>query len=237
MFRFLTLVVLIALAGLFGYFAWASDAQFRTGLMTNAFWTLVGIIATTFLLEALLKRDVRNRRRRDSEFAFRTFSGTALASIGRIVGLDCASAEAPLEAALQDNRRFAEAALALAAKIRAADAIDGPLYDRTYLDVGSKLRDLSMGHVRTFSRNKQEMLTHFGELQDLGQGWRYRSSLRDGAGDTVPDYLSDGEKERLVEGRRQDREEVLTLSRTTADYLVRIADVVAAGGTLGASAD
>jgi len=59
-------IVLAIIAAILGVLAVRHDATFRVTLWSQLFWLTVGTIATTFLLNAILERDLLSRHpRRD----------------------------------------------------------------------------------------------------------------------------------------------------------------------------
>lgn len=165
-------IALSLLAVVFAVLGCRLEAAFLSNLWSQLFWLVVGTLATTFVLEAVLQRDAQVRQRSRDAFAFRTFSANMMNALQEIVGLDPKN-ETLFEAALSGDKRFEAVAAAVAALIKRSDTFEPSIYVRYYLDVASGLRDLSKNYIRLFSENHKEMQEQYRELNELASHWNY----------------------------------------------------------------
>jgi hypothetical protein len=234
--RLLILTILLLLAATLGFFALKTDPQFIPGLASQAFWMFTGVILTTFLLDALLKRERTTRERREQEFAFRSFTAFTLDAISSVVKLPAGSAEPVLEAAISGNRAFDQAIKPLVAQIESSIEVDGAAHSDRYLEIASRLRDLAFQHPRLFSRSEREMLAHFRKLHALAERWRYHDVLSRAGAAVVERATGEYREAKLLERTEAERE-VGQASRETAAYLATLSEVVASGTAMGPRVD
>jgi hypothetical protein len=166
---FVTLSLLAAVVATVGV---ASDGTFFSDLWSQLFWLIVGTLATTFVLEAILERDAQTRQRSRDAFACRTFTAEMMKALGEIAGL-ASPDERLFEAAVSGDAPFEAAIGEAASAIERSPGLDPPAYARYSLDVASGLRDLSRNYIRLFSSNQAEMLVNYRELNELASRWGY----------------------------------------------------------------
>jgi hypothetical protein len=186
---------------------------------TQLFWLTVGILVTSFVIQSLLSHDAEARRRREDSFAFRTFTGAMLDQLSGIVGAAPAPQASVMAAAIGSAEEFAAKAADAGRGVRAAGAVDADAYLRGYLDIASGLRNLAVGHTRTFSSSRQQMVDSYGRLMALAARWDYRDELSSRfRKDTAT--LADPAREQET---RQAAAAALEVVRDTAAYLAELA--------------
>lgn len=224
MFRTCIFLALIALAVAFGALAIITDENFFVGVWPQLFWLTFGVIATTFFVETILRHDEANRRRAEDGFAFRTFAANIFARLLEISAVRTGVDEDLFVAALSGKREFDRAAERVRPTIGASGFLDGELYNRSYLDVGSGLRDLARNYIRLFSSSQREMIAIYRELEKLAAGWKYRDELsRAYRADTNKLTQGDNERSRREQETKKQEAEVKTLIDQTATYLSDLA--------------
>lgn len=228
-------IILTFIAALFGILAVKKDATFQTTLWSQLFWLSVGTIATTFLLNAILERDLSARRRREDQFAFRTFTATILSSLLAMIDTRGAVLDQLVASALASNKKFAEAARNTSTLVAKATVINPESYDSHYLDVASHLRDLANRFIRLYSKSQQEMLEHYQNLQGLARRWIYRDVFAERS----MVYTSSLDPTDPIRQKReaefsQEIVEVQKLLNDTASYLSDLAGRVATGSGIPA---
>lgn len=174
-------IVLVLIAAGLGFLAARNDATFRATLWSQMFWLTIGTIATTFLLNAILERDLAARRRKQDQFAFRTFTGTILSSLLDITSARLTVTNQLMSSALTGNKEFAQSAQTTSELISKATEIQPDAYHSHYLDVANHLRDLANRFIRLYSANYEEMVEHYQNLQRLARKWNYRDVFSEGS--------------------------------------------------------
>jgi len=164
---FITLLLLAAVFFIAGYYL---QEDFLSDLWSQLFLLILGALITTFVLEAILRRDAQQRARAKDAFAFRTFSANILNALQAVVELKQTNQEV-FEAALSDNKRFAKAAAEISSQIELSPGFDPDAYLKYRLDFASGLREFSRGYIRLFTTNRQDMLTEYRELNELANRW------------------------------------------------------------------
>ncbi len=221
-------IVLTALAGGLAYVSWRTEAQFEESIWSELFWMTAGSIATTVLLESVLERDAATRRRKEDAFAFRTFTGSLVASLLDISDASPDERSAVITAALTDNARFAAAVSAVQMRIVAVSRFSEQRYLEHYLDVSNSLRDLARGYIRLFSSSYDEMVKRYNELLGIARRWEYRDTFRL---ERVAYWESldpqDPVRKREQDALAGDRDRVARLLQDTAEYVADLAHHVA----------
>ena len=170
--RPIAFMLLALLAGLFFGIGHLFEPHFLADLWSQLFMLTVGTLATTFVLDALLRRDTRHRQLMRDALAFRTFATNLLSQLLEISGARTASREL-FEAALAGDKPFALVAAQIAETISQSSQLEPSAHARYYLNISSVLRDLSKQYIRLFSANQREMVTLFQELDGLANRWVY----------------------------------------------------------------
>jgi hypothetical protein len=223
MFRTCIFLALIALAVAFGALAIITDENFFVGVWPQLFWLTFSVIAMTFFVETILRHDEANRRRAEDGFAFRTFAANILARLLEISAVRT-DVEDLFVAALSGKGEFDRAAERVTRTIGASGSLDGELYNRSYLDVGSGLRDLARNYIRLFSSSQREMIAVYRELEKLAADWKYRAELsRDYRADTNKLRQGDDERSRREQETEKEEAEAKMLIDQTATYLSDLA--------------
>jgi hypothetical protein len=139
------------------------------------------VLLTSFLLEALLTRDIAYRRRLEDGFAFRTFVAAMMDRLLEIAGREPVSSGGLIARAADPPAAFAAAAAQVAELVQAADTVQPDAYQRNYIDFGGGLKDLGRNYIRLFARGRDEMASVYLELLDLAGRWEYMDALSSGA--------------------------------------------------------
>lgn len=221
-------IALSLIAVVFGILAGRKDVTFEVSIWSQLFWLTVGTIATTFFVNAVLERDLSARRRKEDEFAFRTFTATILYSLLQIVKAASLSLNQLAVSALESNKKFAEAAEQTRTAIAASAAIEPGLYNAHYLDVASHLRELANRFIRLYSKDHKEMIVHYQDLQELARRWNYKDIFSEGAL-AYTNSLEPADRIRIEREAEFSREvaAVKDLLKDTATYLSHLARRVA----------
>jgi hypothetical protein len=173
-------IALLLLAVVFFVAGYYLQEDFLSDLWSQLLFLVLAALITTFVLEAILRRDAQQRGRAKDAFAFRTFSANILNALQAVVELKQTS-EKVFEAALSGNKQFATAAAEVAAQIELSPGFDPDAYERYSLDIASGLRDFSRGYIRLFTTNRQDMLTQYRDLNELANRWSYMDELSERA--------------------------------------------------------
>lgn len=222
-------VLLALIAAILGVLAARNDATFRGTVWSQVFWLTVGTLATTFLLNRILEKDVASRRRKEDQFAFRTFVATTVSSLLDMSNADPVITNELMASALTDNKKFAHAIKNARDLISTAAMIQTDAYASSYLDIASHLRDLANRFIRLFSSNEQEMVQHYQSLQRLARGWIYRDHFSERS----QNYTNSLEQTDPVRQKREaelasEIADVQVLLKETTEYLAALTTRVAA---------
>lgn len=223
-------VLVAAVAVLVGIQAIRHDPKFVESVWSELFWLIAAVLATTFFLDSILERSAEVRRRREDQFAFRTFATTVVAALFELVDADTSAGKQVMTSALAGNQEFAAASADARDLIAKATKVRTDLYNARYLDVASHLRSLSERYIRFFSHNHYEMLEYYRSLQALARRWSYRGALEDAYSDFTKSLKPDdpAKKKRDAEFARQ-LDEARQLLNDTAGCVAELAARVAAG--------
>jgi hypothetical protein len=230
-FKWVVFGVLLALAVLSGLRAAATEPDFRNSVWSEAFWLVSSTLATTFILQALLERDARRRRRQELQFGFRSFTAFAARLILKTLGLDDASSVASLQkAVISGNLAFRQVLQDIAASVSSADRAKlREFYDEFYLNTGNHLAALGRDYVRVFSSSAEDMLLLYENLQHAAAEWRYRQELTKMYEQHTLEMTNDSDRGRRMLARTRVEDEVLDLSNRTFSMLVDLARRVEKG--------
>jgi hypothetical protein len=222
-------VLLALIAAILGVLAAKNDPTFRGTVWSQVFWLTVGTLATTFLLNAILEKDLISRRRKQDQFAFRTFLATTMSSLLDLINADPVITNELMTSALIDNKKFARATQNARELISEAAMIQTNAYTSSYLDVASHLRDLANRFIRMFSSNEQEMVQHYQRLQRLARGWVYRDNFSERSQNYTNSLEhTNPEKQKREAELASEIAEVQALLKETAEYLAALTTRVAA---------
>jgi hypothetical protein len=229
-------VILAAAIAVLGLLASRHDPKFAENAWSELFWLIAGALATTILLDSILERSAAARRRREDQFAFRTFTATVLASLLELMGAETQAINELMACALIGNEKFASASRKARDIIATVPDIRPPLYNPMYLDIASHLRALSERYIRIYSSTHEEMLEHYQRLQALARRWNYRDALAESAMAHTESMRQDDpvKKTREAEIARH-LHDVRQAVDDTAAYLSKVAERVAAGAGMPAA--
>src|SRR2546426_2428094 len=101
-------VMLAVIAIPLGFLAAKKDQTFQINLWSQLFWLTIGTLATTFILNTILERGSAARRRKEDQFAFRTFMATVMSSLLGMKGSAGAHPIPLMATALSGNKPFAQ---------------------------------------------------------------------------------------------------------------------------------
>jgi hypothetical protein len=183
--------LLAVVAAVFGYLVATLEHSGFGDIWHEIFWLIVDVLLTSFVIEQLLTRDQEVQRRREDEFAFRTFSGATMDQLRRIVRLPSDTRQSSVATAVLEPKQFAISMASSASEVSNSDSIDGAIYGESYINISNTLRTIATGYIRLISSNREEMAKNYAELTDLANRWQWFYELTR-AGDVLP---SDAPKE------------------------------------------
>ena len=218
-------IALTLLAIVFGLLAIKNDATFENTFWSQLFWLSAGTVATTFLVQTVLQRDLSVRQRKEDRFAFRSFSATIFRFLCQITGCEAGLLSQITLSALEGDKQFAEIMKQTTIIITDADTIKSELYHSYYLDIASHIRDIANRFIRLYSKNQKEMIEHYQNLQDLAQRWNYKDILSKDSQDYTNSLdMNDRNRKKRETYFSEEIAEVKTLLKETAAYLSVLAE-------------
>lgn len=216
--------VLAVLALGLAFIGLRSESHFFQDIWHELFWLIIGIIATTFILDAIIEEGQAVRRRNADAFAFRTFAVNLMHLLMRIKNMEIGK-DNLMTSAINGKKEFAETfAKAVHVLTINENPINGDEYNNCNIKVGGSLTDFARNYIRLFCSSKEQMVNSFHHLTELANRWVYKGELVKNS-IAYTNSLNDDDKDKATRLRAiaEGTEEVKKLLLETANY---VADIV-----------
>lgn len=223
--RWQILTVLVVAAMFFAAIGVKAGNEVFKDLWSQLFWLTTGILATSFVLQALLSRAELMHRHQNDAFAFRAFAGTLLDRLQSMVGIDdSAPTRSALVSAIGSPTAFANVARGVSSKLAEPETLDGAAYNAAYIDVGGQLRTFAVNYIRLFVDSQAEMVSVYRELTDLALRWRYLDSLSAHISKSIASATEDQPRRaQLIADRERETQEAARTIGDTASCIAELA--------------